>query len=66
MRERFTRWYYKQGYTFGVENDLKPRFKCPWYIRPLLFLFSPSVYFRCLGEYASYWIKKGIEKGYHE
>lgn len=39
MRARFTRWYVKRGWSFDGDG-----FDCPWYIRPFLFLFSPSIY----------------------
>ena len=39
-REKFTRWYVRKQWTFDGEG-----FDCPWYVRPLLFLFSPSVYY---------------------
>ena len=39
MKERFTRWYVKRGYRFDGDG-----FECPWYVRPFLFLFSPSIY----------------------
>lgn len=39
MAERFTRWYVKRGWSFDGDG-----FDCPWYIKPLLFLFSPSIY----------------------
>lgn len=45
MRSRFTRWYFRKGYR--VEFDPKSetfRYRCPLWIKPLLFLFSPSVY----------------------
>lgn len=57
---RFTRWYIKRGYTFwydfencsiysdgifntplGTPNAV---FNCPWWVKPLLIFFSPSVY----------------------
>ena len=40
----FTRWYVRRGYTFDYE-DHKPVWDCPWYIRPMLFFFSPVIYF---------------------
>lgn len=41
----FTRWYVKQGYTFGYDSNYNAYYVCPWYVRPLLTLFSPSVYY---------------------
>ena len=56
----FTRWYVKRGYTFDYEFEAgavhtdgtfstplklpKPVWNCPWWVRPLLIFFSPSVY----------------------
>ena len=47
LRKKFTLWYIRKGYKFGYDNDIvcpKAIWTCPWYIKPLLFLFSPSVY----------------------
>lgn len=58
VREKFTKWYVKRGYTFGYrtvpiydDGFLKlpsmtgdEYWHCPWYVRPLLIFFSPSVY----------------------
>lgn len=62
IRECFTKWYVKQGYTFGynfygipiVSDDVfkipcgmpKACFSCPLWVKPLLIFFSPSVYTR--------------------
>lgn len=43
-REKFTKWYVCKGYTFGYDENLCAVWNCPWYIKPLLFLFSPSIY----------------------
>ncbi len=47
LRKKFTKWYVKKGYTFGYDGYLPSSavWICPWYIKPLLFLFSPSVYY---------------------
>ena len=61
IRERFTKWYIKHGYTFGYDFTDVPMyddgvlriplyppegvFNCPFWIKPLLIFFSPSVYF---------------------
>ena len=48
LRKRFTLWYIRKGYRFGYDGgNLAPVavWYCPWYIKPLLFLFSPSIYF---------------------
>lgn len=41
---RFTKWYVRKGYAFGYDDCYNGIWNCPWYIKPLLFLFSPSVY----------------------
>lgn len=59
-QSRFTRWYIRKGYTFGygftgvsVMGDEyiitpcvipKAIWRCPFWVRPLLALFSPSIY----------------------
>lgn len=48
LRKRFTLWYIRKGYRFGYDGgNVSPVavWYCPWYIKPLLFLFSPSIYF---------------------
>jgi hypothetical protein len=47
LRKSFTKWYIRKGYTFGYEQifPLITVWNCPWYVKPLLFLFSPSTYF---------------------
>ena len=48
LRKQFTLWYIKKGYRFGYDGgNLYPVavWYCPWYVKPLLFLFSPSIYF---------------------
>ena len=47
IRKRFTIWYVQRGYTF----DPRPNkgctdsvFECPFWVKPLLIFFSPSVY----------------------
>lgn len=57
IRRRFTKWYIKRGWTsdyhfiYGEEGeypahpvDAEIYFTCPWWVRPLLIFFSPSVY----------------------
>ena len=74
LKERFTIWYIKKGYTFGyvlhrIEFDepFCPEsivvFNCPWYIKPLLCFFSPSVYFI---EKHGKAIVREFEKGIHD
>lgn len=48
LRQRFTSWYYRKGYrmTYKPEN-VELRFACPFWIRPLVFIFfSPCAYYR--------------------
>lgn len=58
IRKIFTKWYVKKGYTFGykVENNMSfgTYFDCPIWVRPLLFLFSPSLY--------TYYVLFAVEK----
>lgn len=43
MRRAFTVWYVKRGYKF-THCGGRSHWLCPALVRPLLFLFSPSVY----------------------
>lgn len=43
LKRKFTYWYIKKGYTFEYK-DYEAVFNCPWYVRPLLIFFSPSIY----------------------
>ena len=53
FRKSFTEWYFDKGYDFLYrENSLEPKWICPWYVKPLLIFFSPSVYLnRCYKDY---------------
>jgi hypothetical protein len=65
LRKKFTKWYFKKGYTFGYD-DFSPSsavWNCPWYIKPFLFLFSPSVYQM---EWSNEYIVKGFREGLME
>lgn len=55
FKRKFTLWYIRRGYTFDYVFDyvcpdddrvILPRavFECPWWVKPLLILFSPSIY----------------------
>ena len=55
LRKKFTLWYIRRGYTFDYIFDQKSpeddrvtiaraEWVCPWWVRPLLIFFSPSVY----------------------
>lgn len=41
IKKRFTIWYVQRGYTFGHTDSV---FECPFWVKPLLIFFSPSVY----------------------
>ena len=40
IKKRFTMWYIRRGYIFNPETG----FECPFWVKPLLIFFSPSVY----------------------
>ena len=45
MRSRFTRWYFRKGYRAAWNLHAGSfEYRCPLWVKPLLFLFSPSVY----------------------
>ena len=55
LKRRFTLWYIRRGYTFGYDyTNLSPDYdcviipkavwECPWWVKPLLIFFSPSIY----------------------
>lgn len=78
LKKRFTIWYIKKGYTFDYVlhridfNEpfyQKPIaiFDCPWYVKPLLCFFSPSVYFiEKHGKAIVRWFEKGINDAMEE
>ena len=41
IKKRFTIWYVRRGYTFDCTDSV---FECPFWVKPLLIFFSPSVY----------------------
>lgn len=47
LNRKFTYWYIKRGYTFEYDELMNPVWKCPWWVRPLLIFFSPSIYLMC-------------------
>lgn len=62
LREKFTRWYVKKGYTFnGGFTEII--FCCPWWVKPFVFLFSPSVYYAAWSEQFMKWFLESIKKG---
>lgn len=79
INERFTKWYIKRGYRFGYDFDgvqvveygpLKipldipeSQFTCPWWVKPLLIFFSPSVY--CV-ETTGRWFNEGFVRGLND
>lgn len=46
IKRAFTKWYIRKGYIFECELTYSGRtyWGCPRWVRPLLFLFSPSIY----------------------
>lgn len=44
LKVKFTKWYIKKGYKFGYDKNREAYWICPWYVRPLLIFFSPSIY----------------------
>ena len=46
IKERFTKWYVRRGYIFHYTFNTETVFECPFWVKPLLIFFSPSVYFR--------------------
>ena len=47
IKKRFTIWYVQRGYTFDPRPDKGSTdsvFVCPFWVKPLLIFFSPSVY----------------------
>lgn len=77
FKEKFTKWYVKRGYTFGygptpVYDDgvfriptgmPEPYWDCPWWVKPLLIFFSPSVYMT--EAWAKLWAE-GVEDGMYK
>lgn len=61
FRTKFTKWYYRKGYRMTWKpGDYEITFDCPFYVRPLGWLFfSPSTYYR----EDFYNIGAGIEDG---
>lgn len=43
VREKFTRWYFKRGYTLDLGVD-RIYYGCPWWVKPFVSLISPSLY----------------------
>lgn len=58
LRQRFTEWYFRHGWTFEYTLGGKPTWNCPFYVKPLLVLFSPSVYFMR--------VSSGFARGFEE
>lgn len=62
-KRKFTYWYIKKGYTFRYDKENNPIWDCPWWVRPLLILFSPSIYtMRKCGEIFCESFRKGIQE----
>ena len=55
-KKHFTIWYVRRGYIFDPETG----FECPFWVKPLLIFFSPSVYTHIVfGE----WVYKNLMEG---
>ncbi len=80
LRKRFTLWYVKRGYTFGYKpvpmfTDADHIFAtpaelpdtyfiCPFWVKPFLVLFSPSIYFmETMGKLLAEAFRQGVEQG---
>lgn len=59
IRQKFTKWYINHGYTF---YPFRACWHCPWWVRPLLFLFSPSVYCQVMSKLLADGFEQGIRK----
>lgn len=65
IRRGFTKWYVDRGYTFhyGIPHlgtiETCAVWSCPWWVRPLLILFSPSIYYsyKVANEMVDYFIQ---------
>lgn len=69
FRTRFTKWYYRKGYRMlykHSDNDegltAELIFFCPWWVRLLVeFFFSPSVYYREIGDDVYTYFEQGLK-----
>lgn len=67
LRERFTKWYYRNGYRLTCkeyDTTFEMIFQCPLWVRPLVeWFFSPSVYYREVGYEFSDSLEAGFSLG---
>ena len=80
IKKRFTKWYVRKGYKFGYDFINVPVYDdgfmktpagvpkavwhCPWWVKPLLIFFSPSVYFiEAYSKLAVDGFMEGLKKG---
>lgn len=80
FRRKFTLWYIHRGYTFRYdfsntkvygeypfyipEEIPKSVFNCPWWVKPFLIFFSPSIYTsETVGKQIIEGFIKGIKEG---
>ena len=61
IKKRFTKWYVKKGYRFGYDYSNVAVWNCPWWVKPLLIFFSPSVYFMNYGKLLADGFMKGLK-----
>lgn len=48
--KRFTKWFYRKGYRWAAwlnpkTEEMEHGLQCPFWVKPLMVFFSPSVYF---------------------
>lgn len=67
LRVRFTKWYVNRGYKFRsviLHGEIEGIWDCPFWVRPLLIFFSPSVYvIEVQGKNMAKWFENGIKEG---
>ena len=61
IKKRFTKWYVKKGYKFFYDSSNIAVWRCPWWVKPLLIFFSPSVYFMNYGKLFADGFMKGLK-----
>lgn len=63
INRKFTYWYIERGYKFGYHPSGQAYWVCPWWVRPLLIFFSPSIYMYCkCGELFCDSFRRGIKE----
>lgn len=63
LKRKFTYWYIKKVYTFEYDSDYNAVWNCPWWVKPLLIFFSPSIYIlRKCGDIFCESFRKGLQE----